>query len=224
MHIPDGLFVNGGVIHGATAAVSVAACGVAIWRANKTLGQRQVPLLGMSAAFVFAAQMLNFPIAGGTSGHFLGAVLAAVLLGPWNAFLVMTVVLVIQCLLFADGGLTALGTNIFNMALLGGVGGYGVFRAVRTVLPRARGFFVAATAIAAWASVVLASAACAAELALAGTIPLRVAMPAMVGIHALIGVGEAVITAAALYLVLAERPDLVASWTVSSHAIEGTRT
>lgn len=210
MHIPDGLFVNGGVVHTATAAASAVAGGVAIWRANRTLGPRQVPLLGVSAAFVFAAQMLNFPIAGGSSGHFLGAVLAAVVLGPWNAFLIMTVVLVIQCLLFADGGLTALGSNIFNMALLGGVCGYGVFWAVRSALPRGRWSFLTATAVASWVSVVLASAACAVELALSNTIPLRVALPAMVGVHALIGIGEAIITTAALSVVLAARPDLIA--------------
>jgi cobalt/nickel transport system permease protein len=167
--------------------------------------------------------MLNFPIAGGTSGHFLGAAMAAILLGPWNAFLVMTVVVTIQALLFADGGLTALGSNVFNMALIGGVCGYGVFWAVRAALPRGRWSFLAATAIASWMSVVLASAACAVELALSNTIALRVALPAMAGVHALIAIGEAIITTAALSLVLAERPDLVATWTAPIAAAERVR-
>ncbi len=212
MHIPDGMFLHGAAVHGTTAVASAAACGVALWRANRTLGERQAPLLGVTAAFIFAAQMLNFPIAGGTSGHFLGAALAAILLGPWNAVLVMTVVLSIQCLLFADGGLTALGSNVFNMGLVGGAAGYAVFAALRRLLPRTRAGFLAAVASAAWLSVVLAAAACAVELAVSDTIPLTVALAAMVGWHAIIGVGEAIITAGALSLVLAERPDLLGGW------------
>ena len=122
MHIPEG-FVSGS-INVATYAVSIVACGLAVSRANKTVGERQIPLLGVTAAFIFAAQMLQFPVAGGTSGHFLGALLAAVLLGPLNACLIMALVLAIQCLAFADGGLTALGTNIFNMGIIGGSGCY----------------------------------------------------------------------------------------------------
>ena len=120
--------------------------------------------------------------------------------------------LVIQCLVFADGGLTALGSNIFNMAIIGGVGGYGIFRCLKFVLPRSKTGFLASVALAAWTSVVLASAACAAELALSGTSPLVVAMPAMIGVHVLIGIGEAIITTVVVSMVIAVRPDLIPSW------------
>jgi cobalt/nickel transport system permease protein len=202
--------MHGGAVSAAGAAVSAAACGVALARARRTLGERQVPLLGVTAAFVFAAQMLNFPIAACTSGHFLGAALAAILLGPLNAVLVMAVVLVIQCLLFGDGGVMALGCNIFNMGVVGPIAGYGVFRTLLAVVGNNRRFLPAAAAVAAWFSVVLAAAACAGELALAGTLPLGLGLPAMAGVHALIGGGEAIITAAAVSLILAVRPDLLA--------------
>ncbi|MCK4789889.1 MAG: energy-coupling factor ABC transporter permease [Desulfobacteraceae bacterium] len=210
MHIPDG-FVSGPV-NVATYAASIAVCGLAVARANKTIGERQVPLLGVTAAFIFAAQMLQFPVAGGTSGHFLGALLAAVLLGPLNACLIMTLVLGIQCLAFADGGLTALGTNIFNMGIIGGIGCYYLFQALKSILPKTRRGFLAAVAISAWSSVVLASAVCALELAVSGTSPLKVALPAMTVVHALIGLGEAIITTVVISIVLASRPDLVATW------------
>jgi cobalt/nickel transport system permease protein len=212
VHIPDGLIST--PINLAAAAVSAGVGAAAVARARRTLGEKQVPILGVSAAFVFAAQMLNFPVAAGTSGHFLGALLVALLLGPLNGFLVMAVVLVIQALLFADGGLTALGTNIFNMGILGGFGGYGLFRLLCLLLPRRKGTFVAAAAAAAWFSVVLAASACAVELALSGTSPLAVALPAMAGVHALIGVGEAIISAVVISLMLGVRPDLVTTWRV----------
>ena len=156
--------------------------------------------------------MLNFPIAGGTSGHFLGAMLVAVLLGPLNGFLVIAVVLAIQCLLFADGGLTALGTNIFNMGIVAGLGGYYLFMAVKLLLPKGKTFFLSAVALGSWLSVVIASAFCALELTLSGTTPLRIVFPSMVGVHALIGVGEAIITTAVLTVVLGTRPDLIMAW------------
>lgn len=210
MHIPDG-FVSGPV-NLAGAALSIAAIGGALVKSNRALNEEQVPLLGVTAAFVFAAQMLNFPVGAGTSGHFLGAVLAGLLLGPWNACLVLALVLTVQCLLFADGGLTALGTNIFNMGVLGGMGCYGVFRLLYAILPKTRRGFFTAAAVAAWFSVVLSASACAAELALSATVPWWAAFPAMVGIHAVIGVGEAVVTVAALSVVLAARPDIVSAW------------
>ena len=210
MHIPDG-FVSG-PLNAAAYVVSAGVCGLAVLRANKTLGERQVPLLGVTAAFVFAAQMLNFPIAGGTSGHFLGALLAAVLLGPLNACLIMALVLTIQCLFFFDGGLTALGTNIFNMGIVGGIGSYYLFRLVRLALPKTRGGFLAATAVTAWMSVALTSAVCAVELSVSGTSPLILVFPTMVGLYSVIGVGEAVITTLVLSVVMASRPDLVESW------------
>ncbi|MGH9340627.1 MAG: energy-coupling factor ABC transporter permease [Acidobacteriota bacterium] len=210
MHIPDG-FVSGEV-NLAAFSLSAAACSLAVVRANGRLRDRQVPLLGTTAAFVFAAQIINFPIGGGTSGHFLGAILAAVLLGPLNACLLMALVLTIQCLVFADGGLTALGTNIFNMGVVGGIGCYYLFSFLKAVLPATRQAFLFAASAASWVSVVATSAAVATELALSGTSPLRVALPAMVGVHAVIGVGEAIITATVLSVVLARRPDLVGSW------------
>ena len=210
MHIPDGYL--SAPVYATGYAVSGAVCALAVARANRNLGEKEVPLLGMTAAFVFAVQMLNFPVAGGTSGHFLGATFAAVLLGPLNACVVMAVVLLIQCLGFGDGGLTALGANLFNMGIVGAVGGWLLFRALRAVLPRSRWGFLASAGAASWVAVVVAAAICAGELAWSGTYPLRVALPAMTGVHALIGIGEAVITVAALSSVLGVRPDLVAEW------------
>ncbi|MBI5091731.1 MAG: energy-coupling factor ABC transporter permease [Candidatus Hydrogenedentes bacterium] len=223
MHIPDG-FVSA-PINAAAFAVSVAVCGAAVVRANHTLGERQVPLLGMTAAFIFAAQMLNFPVLTGTSGHFLGAVLAAVLLGPLNACLILALVLLVQCLLFSDGGLTALGSNVFNMGVVGGIGGYAVFRLLLSLLPKTRAGFMAAAAAASWTSIVAAAISCAVELAISGTSPLALALPAMAGVHALIGIGEAFITCATLSVILASRPDLVGAWTKSavSPQLEGER-
>ncbi len=210
MHIPDG-FLNTGVSV-ATGVVAAGVVGYGLRKAREELDEKSVPLLALCAAFVFAAQMLNFPVAGGTSGHFLGGVLAAVLLGPWLGSLVLTLVLVIQCLGFADGGLTALGANVFNMAVIGTVAVYFIFRGLKAALPRSRPYFLAAAGVAAWLSVVLASGACAVELAVSGTSPLGVALPAMVGIHAVIGVGEAIITVLVISVVLAVRPDLVRTY------------
>jgi cobalt/nickel transport system permease protein len=167
-----------------------------------------VPLLGLTAAFVFAAQMVNFPVAGGTSGHLLGAVLAATLLGPSGAVLVLTAVLVVQCFMFADGGVLALGANVLNMGVMGGGGGYLVYQGLGRVLRGARGRLGAA-AFAAWGATVAGALMVAAELALSGVVPWTVGWPAMAGIHALIGVGEALITALVLVALLRTRPELV---------------
>ena len=166
-------------------------------------------MLGLAAAFLFAAQMLNFPVAAGTSGHLLGGVLAAVLLGPSAGLLAVAAVLIVQCLLFSDGGLLALGANLFNMGLVGTVGAGGLYALVGSRRPRLVDR-VAAAAFAAWCSVVLAATACAAELAVSGAAPWRLVFPAMAGIHMLIGIGEAVITALVLGAVAATRPDLLA--------------
>jgi cobalt/nickel transport system permease protein len=165
--------------------------------------------MGVMGAFIFAAQMMNFPVAGGTSGHLLGGALAAILLGPWAAILVMTAVVGLQALLFQDGGLAALGANVFNMGVLTAFVGYGVYVLLRP-LERAwaPGRVVAAFA-AAWVSVEVAAIATSFQLAISDTSPLDVALPAMVGVHALIGIGEGLITAAALSFLLAARPDLV---------------
>ncbi len=223
MHIPDGI-LNGGICAGGY-AVSVSVCGLAVAKADRVLAERETPLLGVLAAFIFAAQMLNFPIPGGTSGHFLGALIAAILIGPLNACLVMSVVLAIQCLFFADGGLTALGANIFNMGIGSAFGGYAVFAFLKAVAPRSRAGFLFSAALAAWVSVVVGSFLCAGELALSGAIPGRIVFPAMVGVGGLIGVGEAAITVSALSLILASRPDLIAAWSEneSSPIIEVAR-
>jgi cobalt/nickel transport system permease protein len=181
----------------------------AVRRVRATLPPRRVPLIGLAAAFIFAAQMLNFPVAGGTSGHLMGSVLAAVLLGPSAAVMAMSAVLILQALLFNDGGITALGANLFNMALLAPVAGFALYRLARRTLgggPRAR---VAATAVAAWCATVLAALACAAELAWSGAADWRVVLPTMGGIHLLIGLGEAFITTLIVAAIARARPELL---------------
>jgi cobalt/nickel transport system permease protein len=208
LHIPDG-FLSGQVAL-ACGVLAIAAVAYGLRVANVELDDARVPLLGVLAAFIFAAQMLNFPIAGGTSGHFLGAALAAVLLGPWLASLVMAVVLVVQAFAFADGGISALGANVLNMGVLGAlIAGLLVAAAVR-VLPHRRVAFLGVVAVVSWLAVMLGAAATSVELALSDTIPLATSLPAMLGVHALIGIGEAVITVAAVSAVLVSRPDLVA--------------
>jgi cobalt/nickel transport system permease protein len=209
MHIPDG-FLNGEVA-AATGVVSVGAVAYGLRRANETLDERRIPLLGVTGAFIFAAQMLNFPVAGGTSGHFLGAALASILLGPWLACLVMSVVLVAQAFVFADGGITALGANVLNMGVIGALlVGFLMVASVRA-LPRFRFAFFAVSAIGAWLAVMAGATATSFELAISGTVPLSTVLPAMLGVHALIGIGEAVVTVAAVAAVAASRPDLVAA-------------
>ncbi len=209
MHIPDG-FVDAPTSL-AAAGVSAGVLAVAVRRTHHVLGDRQVPLAALTAAFVFAAQMVTFPVAGGTSGHLLGGVLAAVLVGPWTGVVCLTVVLSVQALLFADGGLSALGLNVLNLAVVGCLGGYLVFLVARRALARVPGRVPAAAAVAALASVPLAAAALTVELAIGGATGVAVGdvAAAMVGTHALIGIGEAVITFFALGSVLAARPDLV---------------
>ena len=208
MHIPDG-FLDPGVA-AATGVVAGGAVAIGLRKAEATFDERRAPLLGVTAAFVFAAQMLNFPVAGGTSGHFLGAALATILLGPWLACVVLAVVLLVQAFLFADGGVSALGANVVNMGVIGALGAGLVMGVAMRVLPRTRRAFLGSAAVAAWLAVVAGAVACSFELAISGTVPLGTVLPAMVGVHALIGVGEAVVTVAAVSAVLAVRPDLVA--------------
>jgi cobalt/nickel transport system permease protein len=208
MHIPDGFldtktWVTLGVISAGTV-------GLALRKASKRVGEKQIPMMGVLAAFIFAAQMLNFPVAGGTSGHLMGGVLAAILLGPLAGVLIMAIVLIIQCLIFQDGGLTALGANIFNMGVIGALVGYYLYLGLSRIVAGTRGTFISAF-IASWLSIVLAAGVCASELALSGTVPLRVALPAMTGVHGLIGIGEGIITVAVLSLVFKVRPDLLES-------------
>lgn len=208
MHIPDGFLSP--ELAAATAAVSVGVVGWSVRRAGDELDERRVPLLGVTAAFVFATQMVNFPIAGGTSGHLLGAALAAVLLGPWLACVALTVVIATQALLFADGGISALGANVLNMGILGALLAGWLMAGARRVLPRSRTAFLAVVAGGAWLAVMAGAAATSVELALSGTVSLGAVLGPMLGVHALIGIGEAVITVAAVSAVLASRPDLVA--------------
>jgi cobalt/nickel transport system permease protein len=214
MHIPDGFLNN--TLNLSLAGLSGITMILAVKKAGRNLTEKEVPLVGVTAAFIFAAQMINFPVAGGTSGHFLGAVLASLLLGPWLSFNAMALVLVLQCLGFADGGLTALGSNIFNMGLVGGMGGYLIFQTCRFIFPSSKRGFLLAGAIAAWFSVVLAALSCAVELGLSGISPFVLVIPSMVGFHALIGIGEAVITSTILSAVLAARPDLIRAWKIYS--------
>ncbi len=207
MHIPDGFLSHG--INGATFVISAGACAYGVKRVNQKFGEREVPLMGVTAAFIFAAQMINFPIAGGTSGHFLGAVFSSVLLGPWPGLIIMTLVLVVQCLGFADGGLTALGSNVFNMGVIGALGGYVIFILIYHLCRKShKGFFIA-LAVSSWSSITMGATAAAIELAMSGTSPLMIVLPTMTGVHAMIGIGESVITTTAVSLILKTRPDLV---------------
>jgi cobalt/nickel transport system permease protein len=204
MHIPDGFLTTDVAL--ACAVPAAVAVGVGLRKAGTDLDERRVPLLGVTAAFVFAAQMLNFPVAGGTSGHFLGAALAAILLGPWLACLTLAVVLGVQAFVFADGGVTALGANILNMGVIGALAVGGMMHFARTLAPKA---ILPITAIGAWLAVMLGATATSLELAISGTVPLGTVLPAMLATHAVIGVGEAIITVAAVSAVLSTRPDLV---------------
>ncbi len=207
MHIPDG-FLSAPVA-GVGFALAAVAVAVAVRRTNRTLGERSVPLMGVMAAFIFAAQMMNFPVAGGTSGHLLGGALAAILLGPWAAIIVMTAVVGVQALIFQDGGLAALGTNVFNMGVITAFVGYGVYWTIARFAHVAPWVHMAAPFAAAWVSVQLAALATTFELALSDTSPLNVALPAMMGVHALIGIGEGLITTAAVAFIWTTRRDLL---------------
>jgi cobalt/nickel transport system permease protein len=206
MHIPDG-FLNGPVV-GIGYALTAIFLAIAIRQTNKTMGDKTAPLMGVLAAFIFAGQMINFPVAGGTSGHLLGGTLAAILLGPWAAMIVMASVISVQALVFQDGGLAALGTNIFNMGILTVLVGYPIYLLSGAVFKnpnlRLAGVFAAA-----WISVIVAATLTSFELAISDTSALDVALPAMLGVHVFIGIGEGLITAAAIAFVLEARPDLV---------------
>jgi cobalt/nickel transport system permease protein len=209
VHLPDG-FISGGVSAGA-GVVAAGGMGACVRRAGQVMDERQVPLAGLVAAFIFAVQMLNFPVATGTSGHLLGGVLAAVLVGPTVGAVCLGVVLLVQALLFADGGLTALGLNTLNMALIPAFGGYLVFRVLRAALPSRPTSVVVASGIAAGLGVVMASIAFTIEFAVGGTggASVSTVAAAVIGVHTLIGIGEGIITAMTVSAVLAARPDLV---------------
>jgi len=207
MHVPDG-FLSLPVLL-VTWLVAIALIVLALKRVKAQYQERTVPLMGVCAAFIFAAQMINFPIPGGTSGHLLGGTLAGALLGPWAGSLAMVAVFIVQGSVFQDGGLTALGANILNMGLIGTFGGYYLYRTIRFALGRDKWIgMVAGIAIASWVSVVVASTICAFELALSETVPLSVALMAMVGWHMLIGIGEALISVVTASFIWRSRPDL----------------
>lgn len=206
MHIPDG-FLDAKTA-GATAAFSFIGLGTSLRHASRYLPARKIPLIGLAAAFVFVAQMLNFPVASGTSGHLLGATLAAVLLGPAAAIIVMSTVLIVQAFLFADGGILALGANVFNMAIVGPLSGYGLYRLLRVVFRGEYGRLVA-VGVASWFSTVTAAVFCAGELAWSGTVAWNAAFPAMAGVHMATGLGEATITMLVIASIARARPELL---------------
>jgi cobalt/nickel transport system permease protein len=207
MHIPDGFLST--LVSLVLWVVSVIAIAYALKRVGKDMGERQVPIMGVMAAAIFAGQMLNFSIAGGTSGHLIGAALATILLGPWGAIIVMTSVVSIQALVFQDGGLLALGANLFNMALIGVTVSYFIYTTIHKLAYGKKWGIMFSGAAAAWFSVFIASLAAALELVISGTSPANIAIPAMGGVHMLIGVGEALITVGALAFLLAARRDLL---------------
>lgn len=210
MHIPDSF------LDAKTAATSAVLAGggltVALRQVHRHLPRRQVPVLGLAAAFIFVGQMLNFPVAGGTSGHLLGGVLAAVLLGPSAAVIALTSVLIVQCLLFADGGITTLGANIWNLAIINPLVGYAVYRLVRAMWPGPRGMVIA-VAFAGWCATVASAVSCAGQLAWSGNFTWSRVLPAMVNIHMVIGIGEGLITTLILTAIVRTRPELVTATT-----------
>jgi cobalt/nickel transport system permease protein len=207
MHIPDGfLSVQMSII---LWLITIPVIGYALRRVSADLGEKQVPIMGVLAAAIFAGQMLNFAVAGGTSGHLVGAAIATIMLGPWAAMLVLTCVISVQALIFQDGGLLVLGANIFNMAIVGVMVSYMVYRSgLRLAGKQPWGKFLAGFA-AAWFSVEISALGTALELALSGTAPANIAIPAMGGIHALIGIGEGLITAGAIAFLSITRSDLL---------------
>ena len=212
MHIPDGFIdIKTSAAFSAAAAIAV---GGAVKGARNQLSEQSAPLAGLTAVFIFAVQMLNFPVAAGTSGHLLGAALAMVLVGPYAATLALSVVLIIQAFLFADGGLTALGLNIFNMGVVGVWASFGIFFILKKLLPKTKSSIVVASFIAALLSVPAAAAGFVLQYAIGAnaTFSVSTVLSAMIGTHVLIGIGEAIITALTVSAVLASRSDLVFGW------------
>ncbi|OLF16012.1 cobalamin biosynthesis protein CbiM [Actinophytocola xanthii] len=215
MHMSDGL-INAPV-SAVFGAVAVAGMAAAMAGARRDLDDRTAPMAGLVAAFVFATQMLNFPILPGVSGHLLGGALAAILVGPWVGALCVGIVLVVQALVFADGGLTALGANITNMALIGVCAGYGVAVLLRRLARRNRPGLLAVCFVAAFVNTVVASGGFILQFALGGdpAFSLGAVAGSVLGLHCLIGIGEGLITALTVGAVASVRPDLV-------HLLRGT--
>ena len=206
LHIPDGFLTPPVALF--FWALTIIIIAVAVRKTRGELGERQIPLMGIMAAFIFAAQMINFPVAGGTSGHLLGGVLAAVTLGPWAGMLVMSAVIGVQALLFQDGGLLVMGANIFNMGLVTALIGYGFYR---SAAGRSRRVQLLVIGLAAWLSVIAGALITALQLWLSNTSPLQLVVPAMLGVHTVIGLGEALITVAAIAFILQTRPDILSA-------------
>ena len=207
MHIPDGFLSV--AVSTVFWVISLVMIGIALRKTSRLLVEKQIPLMGVLGAAIFAGQMLNFSVTGGTSGHLVGAALATILLGPWSAILVMTSVVSLQALLFQDGGLLALGANIFNMGIVGVSVSYAVYWLLLRLFKRQSWGIIVSGFAAAWFSIFIAALACALELAVSGTSPANIAIPAMGGIHALIGIGEGLITVGALALLSSARKDLL---------------
>lgn len=221
LHIPDG-FLSAPVAAAGYVVMGVALV-AAIRMTDRNLSERMVPLMGVMGAFIFAAQLMNFPVAGGTSGHMLGGTLAAIVLGPWAAIVVMTAVVGLQALLFQDGGIAALGANVTNMGVLTAFVGYGVYIGLRPLERFSTSGRAIAAFAAAWISVEAAAFATGMQLVISDTSPVDVVMPAMLGVHALIGIGEGLITAAAVSFLLATRPDLLGVRPARATTTEGAR-
>jgi len=207
MHIPDGFLSV--LLSIGLWIISIAIVAYALRRVGKDLGERQMPLMGLLAAGIFAGQMLNFTVIGGTSGHLMGAAIAMILMGPWAAILIMTSVVSIQALVFQDGGLLVLGANIFNMAIVGVTVAYMAYRTVIMIAGKKKVGVLVAGFIAAWLSIEITALSVAIQLAISNTSPANLAIPAMAGVHALIGIGEGLITVGALAFFLSTRPDLL---------------
>lgn len=208
LHIPDG-FLSGPVLV-VVWSISLGFLAIALKQVQNQFQERLVPLMGVCAAFIFAAQMINFPIPGGTSGHLLGGTLAGILLGPWAGSLVLSVVFIVQALFFHDGGILALGANILNIGVVATFGSYYLYKFLRLWFGRNRWQGMAwATAIAAWVSVMMAALLTAVELALSGTVPWVMGLMALLGWHSLIGIGESLITLFAVQYIWRSRPELL---------------
>ncbi len=212
LHIPDGFLST--LVSVVCWLIILGVLAVAVRNARDDFDERLVPLAGIMGAFIFAAQMINFPVAGGTSGHFVGAAFAFIVLGPWLGLLTMTAVIALQALLFQDGGLVVMGANILIMGVVPGFVGYQIYR---LGMGKSRGIWYLTTGVAAWVSIMAAALVTSLLLAFSGTTTLAVALPAMLGVHALIGIGEALITVGALAFIARTRPSLLGIAQSDSH-------
>ena len=207
LHIPDGFLTPAVSLSGWVLAVLL--IWVAIRHTEAQFGEKQAPLMGVVAAFIFAAQAINFPIAAGTSGHVLGGALAGILMGPWAGILIMTSVIVVQGLLFQDGGLLVMGWNILSMGVFSVLAGYAAYSGILRLFPKWGKAGTIAAFTAAWLSVEASAVATAVVLSVSGTFPLYLSLPSLTGVYALVGLGEGIVTAAALGLLLASRPEVL---------------